>query len=476
MGAFYPAFASLLPRPPVENPTQAFQAGELGGLRTMLGQQDLLNAQQQYQQRTALQPIIQQQQEAAATEAETRAQQDQQALTDQQAISRAWRENNGDMDAVPAAATQYGASAAAIEKFNSDRVAHQQQLQQLDSTTLANNNQRAMQFVPRGKAFVQEDDDYKQDHWGDFLDGLTRDGIMTPAEHAATIEQMPAYPGDDQFNLLIAGHYSLAQQGEAALVQQRQAAAARNTAQAKKLNAEAPGAAATSDQQVRANYASQLAAATDNDSYQATLGEIPQKYAGQLPQEYDPDTTPAAVRAWGSTPAQAGVAASAAARTAATVQHNTVMEGQGAQRIQQGNARLSQGQQRIDLAADRGGGAAGAAAQKQLNSLEAEEYGKGTQPGLHTQRIMFGQYLRSGLAPDKNGTMVPLTPATRAYYQSSLQGLNSRLQQVQVQKARVYGAAQPTGRALTAIPEGGSGTMPDGHVWKKQDGIAYLVQ
>ncbi len=519
MGAFYPAFASLLPRPPAENPTQALQAGELGGLRTMLGQQDVLGAQQQYQQRAALAPIVQQQQEATATEAQARAQQQQQALTDQQAISRAWRENDGDMDAVPAAATQYGASAAAIEKFNTDRVAHQQQLQQLDSTTLANNNQRVMQFVPRGKAFVQEDDDYKQDHWGDFLDGLTRDGIMTPAEHAATIEQMPAYPGDDQFNLLIAGHYSLAQQGEAALVQQRQAAAARNTAQAKKLNAEAPGSAATADQQVRANYASQLAAATDNDSYQAILGEIPQKYAGQLPQEYDPDTTPATLRAWGSTPAQAATAAGAAQRNATTAAHNAVTEKQGAQRvgIEQQRLNIEQGR------ASNFGGLTANEWQNQANALNAEEHGSGmNNQGLQAQRAYYRTVLAQpySLNPngsrifDKQGNPVWMGAAQKQLIQSRLDGVTSRLQILQSRKAQLQGlgvpqaqpdsvaeggnafasdgaiwrkqdgilyptgnkAMLPTARQLQAIPEGGNGKMPDGHVWERQNGIVHLVQ
>jgi hypothetical protein len=100
------------------------------------------------------------------------------------------------------------------------------------------------------------------------------------------------------------------------------------------------------------------------------------------------------------------------------------------------------------------------AQQKQLQAAQSQE------DQLHAVRTQLGQ--------DLNNPNV--TDAQKTFKLSQLKTATSQIQASQSKKAAILGAQTPPQAVMDKIPEGTEGAGPDGHIWRKQGGIVYLVK
>lgn len=98
------------------------------------------------------------------------------------------------------------------------------------------------------------------------------------------------------------------------------------------------------------------------------------------------------------------------------------------------------------------------AVQKDLGVLQGQEN------KIHADRLQLGK-LMGGLDPAK-------LPAAQA----KMAGYNQQIQDIQARKAQRIGAVAPNQQQISQIQEGETRPAPDGHLWKKQDGIVYMVK
>lgn len=104
---------------------------------------------------------------------------------------------------------------------------------------------------------------------------------------------------------------------------------------------------------------------------------------------------------------------------------------------------------------------------QELNQIAREK-----EPTLHQDRLTIGRMLETGLDADNN----TLSKGKRAVLEASYKAKTAEVQGLQIRKAKLYGFQAPPQPVLDKIPEGKTATSPDGHIWKRQDGIVYLVQ
>jgi len=101
-----------------------------------------------------------------------------------------------------------------------------------------------------------------------------------------------------------------------------------------------------------------------------------------------------------------------------------------------------------------------AAQQKSLQAVQAQE------DQVHAVRTQLGEDLKNPAITDAQKTAKLAQLKTTAY----------QVQSYQTRKASILGATPPPKAVQDAIPEGTQGPAPDGHIWRKQGGIVYLVQ
>lgn len=138
------------------------------------------------------------------------------------------------------------------------------------------------------------------------------------------------------------------------------------------------------------------------------------------------------------------------ARTQAQIQGRETVAGMPAR-----NAGLTPGQANVQSRYEQ---AQLNAKQKKLDTLQGQEN------KLHASRVQLGKMMQ-GLDP----TQMPGAQAKMA-------GFNQQIQDIQAQKATAIGAKVPSREQLQQIQEGETRPAPDGHIWKKKDGIVYLVK
>jgi len=104
--------------------------------------------------------------------------------------------------------------------------------------------------------------------------------------------------------------------------------------------------------------------------------------------------------------------------------------------------------------------------QKRLDALVKEE------SGYNSRRAQIGAMLASG----KDATGADLNEGRKTLLRAQYRSTTDDLQGAQFRKARIMKAQAPGDAQLKAVPEGGEMTLPDGHVWRKQDGVVYIVK
>lgn len=98
--------------------------------------------------------------------------------------------------------------------------------------------------------------------------------------------------------------------------------------------------------------------------------------------------------------------------------------------------------------------------QQQLQAVQAQE------DQVHAVRMQLGQDLAN---PN-------ITDAQKQQKLGQLKTATFQVQQYQTRKAAILGAQTPSAADQAKIPEGTQGPGPDGHIWRKQGGVVYLVQ
>lgn len=379
-----------------------------------------------------------------------------------------------------AEATKNGLSPQGQLAMAQQIMARKQDLAKFTTEQLKQKTEQYDQVAGRVDAFVKQPDDYKSQHWAELLDGMTRDGLMSPQEHNTTLQKYPQYPGDQ-----VAGYLGTAHLAESELMKRnlneadiasKNASTASTKAETQNRQAQLPGIQAKADQQQIENWAQKLGAARDQDSYDAVRVEMPKKYADQLPDDFDAKTTPALIDRWGQTAQQRVASDAIAARNARTAQHETALEQQGAKRNQIA-------QERADATTNRAGGAqprpmTQAQWQHQADSLATE--GR----GYVTMRAQLRTALASGYVPDRSGNPVvdtqgkpvALSGAQRQAYQNQVGSVTANLQNLQYRTAQFLKIPVPPQDAISKLGDGDEIHSPDGHVWKMQDGVVYPIK
>jgi hypothetical protein len=109
--------------------------------------------------------------------------------------------------------------------------------------------------------------------------------------------------------------------------------------------------------------------------------------------------------------------------------------------------------------------------QDRFNQREQDNLDK-AEPDLHAERRSIGARLTLGT--DENDK--PIGKGKAALLGSRFKAVSDELQVLQFRKAKLNGATPPNQEQAAKIPDGTEVPGPDGRVWKKQDGILYLVK
>jgi hypothetical protein len=239
----------------------------------------------QYQKAMSLKSLMLGQQ-AAQQEQQLRGiqvQQAQTALQDQQTVSRLFAQNNGDLDKTIADAAKAGVQPQTLTGLQTHALDVKTKMATLTKDQLANISQQNDNAVGLIQPILDAPPEKQPILYAQArqqaLSNPTAYGISDPS-------QIPEqFPGIDALKSQIAIHKGGKQYAEDAIKQQDAA-----DKHAKSV-AELPGLQAESDQKVRSNAASQLAAATSQQDYAQRLGELPYKVASQFPapEQWTPD-------------------------------------------------------------------------------------------------------------------------------------------------------------------------------------------
>jgi hypothetical protein len=373
-------------------------------------------------------------------------------------------------------ATKNGLSPQGQMKFAQQIMAQKESFAKYKTEDLKEKAEQYDQVAGRLDAFAKQPDDYKAQHWTDLLDGMTRDGLISPKEQQADLQQFPQYPGDQMATYLGTSHLAESQLMKRTLDEQdiasKKAQQSASTAEQANRQAEQPGLQAKSTSQEIEAWAQQLGSARDQASYDGVRAEMPKKYADQLPDDFDAKTTPALIDRWGQTAQQRVASDAVAQRNAQTTAHEKVTEQQGAQRV-------AIAQQRVGNINPRPGGMTPAQWQHQADSLATEGRGYvATRAQLRTALTQGFVPSRSG-APvtDTTGKPVPMSGAQRQAYQNQLDSVTGNLQNLQFRTAQFLKIPQPPTSAFSNLKDGDEVHSPDGqHIWKMQDGVVYPIK
>lgn len=379
-------------------------------------------------------------------------------------------------------ATKNGLSPAGQLKFAQQVMAQKESFAKFTTEQLKQKAEQYDQLAGRFDSFVKQSDDYKDRNWPSLLDGMTRDGLLSPKEQQGVLQKFPQYPGDDMATYIGTSHLAESQLMKRSLNEQDIAAkksqGAAADAETANRQAELPGLQAKAASQQIESWAEQLGAARDQNSYDAVRDEMPSKLARQLPDDFDPQTTPALINRWGQTAQQRAASDATAVRETRTAAHEKALE-------QQGATRIAIAQQRADQSGARGTGAGGARPmtqaqwQHQADSLATE--GR----GYVTTRAQIRTALSQGYVPDRTGNPVtdaqgkpvPMSGAQRQAYQNQLNSVTGNLQNLQFRTAQFLKIPVPPQAAFANLKDGDEVHSPDGqHVWKKSDGVVYPVK
>ncbi len=220
----------------------------------------------------------------------------------------------------------------------------------------------------------------------------------------------------------------------------------------------------------RANIAAPLAAAAESgeEAYKAAYDRLDPKIQKELPSpdDYDPETTPDQVRAYGSPIA---------------LQVKTAQQKEREQRLRDTAGMVNdQRMAMVKVAQDRAktyaarNGAGGNNAQGiafRFNKREADNIDK-EEARLHLQVNDLAQAIGSKSLTNFSTGIVTTIPDT-APYERRLGGLKDRLQTLQINKAKNFGLEAPDKASAQGVVEGGKFNTPDGSVWVKRDGVMY---
>jgi hypothetical protein len=208
-------------------------------------------------------------------------------------------------------------------------------------------------------------------------------------------------------------------------------------------------------------------ATTDAQQAAGAPATVPQRNVGQVitntgaAQRNDANNDTKTAIAAGNNDTRSSIAdAGNAARTAIADSNNTTKKAIAAS----GNATKTAIAAGVQSGADGRAGnrltaAQTAAANKQMQALQAKE------DEIQATRVQLKSDLQNPDLPSMQKQVKQGQLATTAY----------QVQQYQTRKAALVGAQTPPKDVMAKIPEGQQATAPDGHVWKKQDGIVLFV-
>lgn len=396
------------------------------------------------------------------------------AIKDQEIFAKAYRDSQGDLTKTLQNAAQQGASGKGIMAFNSNLATVRQKLATTDKTTLANDAARHDQLRGRLESFRQQPDDYKTANWTGFMEQAHKDGLLKPEEHKQWLQQYEKWD-DDQGEMLSHSLASGHQLTTEAIAEQNAAAHAANVKNStRRADAAVEAAGLKTEAQRTKDAATLLGTAADADDYTQKLysldPKIREKFKGVAGgDEFDQEAVRKAADRIAMSPEERTRADQSAAtaerlqdRAASSDAHRKILEAQGWARIAKKSTKEGK----------KPGGLTDYQQTREAAAIQAEEYGKGNNLGVHTQRRTIGGYLKSG--KDKDGKK--LTPEQVTAYQSEMKDLDERTQNIQVRKAKLYGIPAPPPAVIASVPEGKTAKSPDGHTWRKQNGILYFVQ
>jgi hypothetical protein len=247
------------------------------------------------------------------------------------------------------------------------------------------------------------------------------------------------------------------------------------TAAARKQTADTAAAKETREgfQQQRSNAASELATATDPDSYQATLNKYPANIQAAFPpaNAFDPVKTPAFVRQLAMTTDQQVQTGQAAANAAETARHNAVDEGAANKRIALDASRLGLERQRLGF--DMSGGVSPTAQMAVAGKIDPQQLRMmlRSQPGLMGQIQKLDPNFDEATLDNRYNTLKEFTNTSNGKAGGQALALNTLIHHAELYQetadalnngtfkpgnaiynkvATAFGSAPPTNAALVA--------------------------